>query len=98
MEHLLFVLGLTAAAHGSLSLLGFGDDLVVGGIKTQIILHPSNLGNGELRQLLCDLVGPLALNVGLGEDDINFLEITTGSLTVEEPGEGDGDEVNKREE
>lgn len=92
------ILGLTAAAHGSLGLLGLSVDLEVGGIETQFVLELGNLGNGELGHLLCDPVRPLALNVGLGEDDVNLLEITTGGLTVEEPGEGDGDKVDKREE
>lgn len=87
-----------ATAHRDLSLLRLGSDLMIRGIQTKLVLHLSDLLNGELRQLVGNLVGPLLLNVGLGEDDIDFLKITAGGLRVEEPGEGDTNEVDKGEE
>ena len=67
-------------------------------VQTQLGLHLSDLLDTELRQLIGNLVGPLLLNVGLREDDVDLLKITTGGLRVEEPGEGDADEVDKGEE
>lgn len=85
----------TAGTH--LDLLGL-NSVVVRGSETQLGLHLSNLLDGELGQVLGDLERPLLLNVGLGEDHINLLKVTSSSLDVEEVGEWNTDEVNQCEE
>lgn len=91
---LIFVL---AAASSHLNLLGL-TGMVVGGSQAKFHLHLDDLLNGELRQLLSDLEGPLLLNVSLGEDDVNLFQVTTGGLNIEEVGEGNGGEVDQGKE
>lgn len=82
-----------AAASSNLNLLGLSG-VVVAGSQAKVDLHLGDLLNGELRQLLGDLEWPLLIDVGLGEDDINLFQITTGGLNVEEVGEGNGAEID----
>lgn len=58
----------------------------------------ADLFDAELGQLVGDNERPLLLDVGLGEDDVDLLEIATGSLNVEEPSEDEGDKVEQSEE
>jgi len=100
IEHLVRV-GLLLAltrAHGHLSLLGLLNNVVVRDIKAKLALHLADLLDSELRHLVGDLERPFALDVSLGEDDINLLQITASSLWVEEVGEGESSEVDKGEE
>jgi len=87
-----------AAAHRDFGLFGLGSDLVMRGIQTQLSLHLSDLVDAELRKLLSDLEGPLLVNMGFGEDNVDLFQITAGSLRVEEPGKGNADEVDQGEE
>jgi hypothetical protein len=102
MRHLLRVLVVDVtftAAHGSLGLLGLrGATEIIGAVETKLGLHLGDLGHGELGELLGNAEGPLLLYVSLREDDVDFLEVTAGGLNVEEPGERNGDEVDKCEE
>lgn len=91
------ILALTAA-HSHLSLLGLVGGAVAGDIQTKLLLHLSDLSDRKLGQGVGNLVGPLLLDVGLGEDDVDLLELTAGGFSVEEPGEGETDEVDKSEE
>lgn len=93
----MLLLALTRA-HGDLGLLGVRGNLVVGHVQAKLLLHLGDLGDRELWQLVGDLVGPLLLDVGLGEDDVDFLELTTGGFSIEEPGEGETDEVDQSKE
>ena len=86
------------AAETTLGLLGVLDHVVVRGIQAKLALHLSDLLDGELGHFVGDLEGPLALNVSLGEDDIDLLQVTASSLGVEEVGEGQGSEVDQSEE
>lgn len=87
-----------AAAHGHLSLLVLNGGVVTGRVQAQLDLHLADLVDGELGQGVGNLEGPLLLDVGLGEDDIDLLQVTTGGLGVEEPGHGHTDEVDQGEE
>jgi hypothetical protein len=96
----LFTLLITrvTTGRGHLDLLVRRDVLVVRDVETDLALHGGNLIGRKLGHGVGDLVGPLLLNVGLGEDEVNLLQVTTRSLGVVEPGEGETDEVDQGEE
>ena len=72
--------------------------MVLGDVETQLDGHLSDLLGVELGHLVGDLEGPLALDVGLGEDEVDLLEVATSGLGVEEVSEGHTDEVDQGEE
>lgn len=86
-----------AAASCHLDLLRLSG-VVVGGSQAKLDLHLADLLDGELRQLISDLEGPLLLDVGFGKDNVNLFQITAGSLDIKEVGEGDRGKVDKGEE
>ncbi len=82
-----------ATAEGKLVLAGGSV-----GIETELAALLGNLLHVKLGQVIGDHEGPALLNVCLGIDDVDFLELTTGGLHKKEVGDGDTDEVNESEE
>lgn len=93
----LFFLAL-ATAESKLSLLSAIGDGLRRHIQAQLGRHLRHLFGGELGQGVGDLVSPFAFHVGLRKDNVNLLQRTASSLTVEKPGERNSGEVDQGKE
>lgn len=67
-------------------------------VQAQLARLLGNLFHAELGHGVGDHVGHLAFDVGPGVDDIDLFELTASRFDVEEPTEGNGDQVHQSEE
>ena len=92
---LLLVLLLVVRAQAKLGLLG---GRLAAAVQAQLARLLGNLLHAELGHVVGDHVGHLAFDVGPSVDNVDLFELTAGRFDVEEPTEGNGDQVNQREE